>query len=46
MVLYHMARSIEAELEVMLVRLGREYYNVQLHVTKDLSGAYELINGQ
>lgn len=45
MVLYFMARSIEADIEVMKVRLGREWYNVQLRVTKDLTGAYELING-
>ena len=32
MVLYFMARSIEAEIEVMKVRLGREWYNVQLEV--------------
>ena len=44
MVLYFMARSIEAEIEVTKVRLGREWYNVQLRVTKDLSGAYDLIN--
>lgn len=46
MVLYHMAKTIDAELEIMLVRLGREYYNVQLRVTKDLTGAFELMNGK
>ena len=45
MVLYYMARSIEAEIKVTKVRLGRDEYNVQLQVTKDLSGAYDLING-
>lgn len=44
MALYFMAKSIEAEIEVTKVRLGHEWYNVQLKVTKDLSGAYDLIN--
>ena len=45
MVLYYMAKSIEADIEVTLVRWGREEYNVQLRVKKDLSGAYEIMNG-
>lgn len=33
MVLYYMAKSINSSIEVCLVRLGREQYNVQLRAT-------------
>lgn len=39
--LFHMASMLEAELEVMKVRLGWEGYNVQLRVTKAQPDAIE-----
>ena len=41
LVLFHMAKSIKAEIEVTLVRLGIEGYNVQLKVTKPQPDAIE-----
>lgn len=39
--LFHMAQMLEAKLEVTLVRLGFEGYNVQLRVTKPQPEAIE-----